>query len=146
MARVPWNLNCFNVILLFSWIVFPLFEFIRGVEASNPTRTISAVYREDVIWGSVAWEWFSCFHFDVIDSPFSERLSDFDKARLNALIHCPRQSTQELASMVDCDQLIRHLHSMGKYKKWVYGYHIFWAKTTKIYSSKFVPFCSFIIV
>lgn len=51
------------------------------------------------------------------DSTHSGRPFDFDKDRLNVLIHNdPRQSNRELASVVDSDQstVVSHLHSMGK--------------------------------
>ena len=100
-----------------------LFEFNRGVKASEAARTICAVYGENAIVESTARKWFSRFkmgHFDMNDFPRSGRPSDFDEDRLNASIRDdPRQSTRELGNMMNCDQstIVRHLHSMGKVQK-----------------------------
>ena len=71
----------------------------------------------------MAKKWFSHFkdyHFDISDTPHSERPSEFDEDRLNTLIHNdPCQSTRELANVMNCDHftIVRHLYSTGKVKK-----------------------------
>lgn len=100
-----------------------LFEFNRGAKAAEATRNICAVYGDNAIGESTARKWFSRFkegHFDTSDTPRSGRPSGFDEARLNRLIHnSPRQSTRELANLMNCDHstIVRHLHSMGKVQK-----------------------------
>ena len=91
--------------------IFPiyilLFEFNRGAEAA---RNICAVYGDDAIGESTARKWFSRFkedRFDIRHTPHSRRLLEFDEDRLNTLIHYdPRQCTQELANVNNCDHSI----------------------------------------
>ena len=96
-----------------------LFEFNRGATAAKTAINICAVYGDNAIGESTARKWFSRFkddHFDVNDSPCSERPSGFDEDHLNTLIHNePRQYTRELANVKNCDHSSTVQHR-------VYGY------------------------
>lgn len=100
-----------------------LFQFNRKVSAAEAARNIREVYGEDAMGESTARKWFSRFKegcFDLNDASRSGRTSDFDEERLNALIHDnPRQSTRELADIMECDHstIVRHLRSIGKVQK-----------------------------
>ena len=91
-----------------------LFEFISWVKAAEAARNIGE---------SMATKWFSRFkenHFDISDTSGPGRPSGFDEDCLNTLIHNdPRQCTQELANVMNCDHstIVQHLHSLGKVQK-----------------------------
>lgn len=100
-----------------------LFEYNRGVKASEAARTIRNVYGEESIGDSTARKWFSRFkdgNFDITDANRSGREVEFNEERLNALLHeNARQTTRELAEKMKCDQstVVRHMQSMGKVQK-----------------------------
>ena len=104
-----------------------LFEFNRGVKSAEAARNIYAMYGDNTR-REYGKKWFSCFkedRFDISDTPCSGRLLGFDEDSLNTLIHnVPCQCTRELANLMNCDHstIVRHLHSMGKFKNQVYGY------------------------
>ncbi|KFD67946.1 hypothetical protein M514_19823 [Trichuris suis] len=97
-----------------------LFLYHGGLSAVAAAEKIQAVYGEEAISDRAARKWFSRFregNFDLSDSARSERPSDFDEEKLNALVHeNPRQSTRELAEKIGCGHVTvsRHLLSMGK--------------------------------
>ncbi|KFD49143.1 hypothetical protein M513_09967 [Trichuris suis] len=86
-----------------------LFLYNGGLSALAAAEKIHAVYGEEPISDRAARKWFSRFregNFDLSDSARSGRPSDFDKERLNALVHeDPRQSIRELAEKIGCGSL-----------------------------------------
>ena len=80
------------------------------------------MYGDNAIGESTTRKWFSRFkddHFNISDTPCSGRLSEFDEDCVNTLIlNDPRQCTQELVNVINCDHstTVRHFHSMGKVK------------------------------
>ncbi len=100
-----------------------LFGFNQGLNASKAAANIREVYGEKSIADSTARKWFSRFNernFDLSDAPCSDRPTDFNEEKLNALIHeNPRQTTRELAETMQISHMTisRHLHSMGKVQK-----------------------------
>ncbi|KFD56382.1 hypothetical protein M513_02837 [Trichuris suis] len=101
-----------------------LFLYHGGLSAVAAAEKIQAVYGEEAISDRAARKWFSRFregNFDLSDSARSERPSDFDEEKLNALVHeNPRQSTRELAEKIGCghvtlsrDDKIRRVSAAG---------------------------------
>ena len=94
------------------------------MKAAEADRNICAVYGDNAIGEITERKWFSSFkknRFDISDTPRSGRPSGFDKERLNTLVHnYPYQCIRELENVMNCDHstIVRHLHSMGKVKKW----------------------------
>ena len=99
-----------------------LLEFNRGAKAAEVVRNICAVYGDNAIEENTARKWFSCFkedRFDISGTPCPGRPSEFDKNRLNTLIHNDlRQCTRELANVMNCGHstIVRYLHSNCKVK------------------------------
>ena len=99
------------------------FAFYQGQKAAEAAWDICMVYWEGVIGKSMARKWFAKFkngNFDINDTPYSGRPSEFDKDHLKALWKeesC--QASRELAEKINCDQkmISNHLHSMGFAKK-----------------------------
>ena len=77
------------------------------------------VYGEGVIGEFTARKWFAKFkngNFDIDDTPWSGRPSEFDEDHLKALLKEESSLTsRELAEKINCDQktIFNHLHSMG---------------------------------
>ena len=93
------------------------------MKAAEAVRNICAMYGDNAIGESTTKKWFSRFkedRFDISDTPYSERPLGFDEDYLNTLIHNdPRQCTQKLANVMNCDHsnIVQHLHSIGRVKK-----------------------------
>ncbi|KFD49132.1 hypothetical protein M513_09956 [Trichuris suis] len=89
-----------------------LFLYNGGLSALAAAGKIQAVYEEEAISDRVARKE---GNFDLSDSARSERPSDFDEEKLNALVHeDPRQSTRELAEKIGCSSLLaRHRQAVA---------------------------------
>jgi len=99
-----------------------LFEFNRGLKATEATKNICEVYGE-VISVRKCQEWFARFRsgdFDLKDRQRSGRPSVLDNDVLKTMVESdPRLSTRELATKLNTSQstIDRHLHEINKVNK-----------------------------
>ena len=83
------------------------FAFYQGQKAAEAAQDICMVYGEGVIGESMARKWFAKFkngNFDINDTPYSRRPSEFDEDHLKALLkEESHQTSCELAKKINCD-------------------------------------------
>ena len=90
------------------------FAFRRGQKASEATREICAVYREDAIAERIARDWFAKFkngNSDLEDTPRTGRPIEFDEDHLKAFVkEDGRQKCRELAEKMNSSAMTISCH------------------------------------
>ena len=95
------------------------FAFHQDQKAAEAAWDVCMVYSEGVIGESMARKWFAKFkndNFDINNTPWSRRPSEFDKDHFKALLkEESHQTSHELIEKINCNKktILNHLHSIG---------------------------------